>query len=376
VASNIAEQYNALLREENKIKIAMVTDNYYPKIGGVEYCVEALGHYLVQRGHEVMIITCKRQGYPTDERIGSLMIKRLSYTTLLGVLSGTSPQWRHFFCQFDIIHAHSLGSPLAVLAMLIAKKINLPQVLTSHSLYRTRERWLVQGVGRLVSHCICVSHAVVADMQAMKKNMITYYIPNGFDMPELASIAEGSSIHKKSGALMIGTISRLTHKKNVSDFIILAARVLTQHPACQFVIIGDGPQRKNLQKQAVALGIADHVQFMGALPRTEVFKRLNDMDLLVLTSPHEAFGLVILEAMSQHVPTVAFANNGTKDLITSGQTGYLAASLDEMIMYTLQLIDNPEQRLHIASNAYPVIDAFQWSHVAEQTELVYKKICG
>ena len=98
------------------------------------------------------------------------------------------------------------------------------------------------------------------------------------------------------------------------------------------------------------------------------------MDLFVLTSPHEAFGMVILEAISQQVPTVAFANNGISDLITTGQTGYLATSLDNMKHCMRKLIENPEHRQHIANNAYKTIDAFRWDKVAEKTERVYQQL--
>ena len=352
----------------------MITDNYYPKIGGVEYCVDALARHLVQKGHEVTIITRKRRHLPSFEHKGLLRIRRVSYVNMFGLLLGASLRKCFFFDKCDIIHAHSLGSPLAIFALLIAKFIKKPHVLTSHSLYRDFDKWPMKCLGKLVPHAICVSKAVVADMQSVNKNVITHLIPNGFDVIQANQVDDCFSLGKNTGEIVIATVSRLTRKKDVSSFITIADCLVKHFHFLKFIIIGDGPQRKKLQKKMNTLGLTEKIHFTGTLPRPLVLSVLKQTDIFVLTSPHEAFGMVILEAISQNIPTVAFDNNGISDFITSGKTGYLAASLEEMVNCVIKLIENTEHRSQLAKNAAPIINHYQWDKVAEKTESVYHNV--
>ncbi|KTD12099.1 glycosyltransferase [Legionella gratiana] len=357
--------------QPQSLKIALITDNYFPQIGGVEYCVDALGRNLAALGHQVCIITRKRKNYPSEERKGSLLIKRISYTQMGMTLLGFSRQYNEFFTQFDIINAHSLGSILAVQALLLAKKIKKPHVLTSHSLYRNHDKYLIRGFAIFVKHVICVSHAVVDNMKSLKKNAITYYIPNGFDIFSPNGAEKSVSVAKKSDELIITTVSRLSGKKKVIDFILIAHELLKKHKRLKFFIVGDGPQNKKLQRIANQLGIAEHLFFTGNISRIAVFHLIQQTDIFVLTSPHEAFGMVILEAIYHKVPTVAYTNNGISDIISSGKTGFLVSSTHEMIKRITQLIHDEALRSELGNNAYPLLNKFKWELIAKQTLSVY-----
>ncbi|HHF7374759.1 glycosyltransferase family 4 protein [Legionella bozemanae] len=355
------------------LKIALITDNYYPQIGGVEYCVDALGRYLAELGHQVCIITRKRKNLPTEESKGSLLIKRISYSEMYIALSGFSRQYNEFFAQFDIIHAHSLGSILAVQALLLAKKIKKAHVLTSHSLYRDLDKRLIKCFALLVNHVICVSHAIAENMKSLKKTATTYYIPNGFDTisPNPKDVEKIYTVVKNADELIITTVSRLSSKKKVADFILIAHELLKKYKKLKFFIVGDGPQNKKLQRMANQLGLSEYLFFTGNISRSSVFNLIQQTDIFVLTSPHEAFGMVILEAIYHKVPVVAYANNGISDIISSEKTGFLVSSIDEMIEKIIQLIHNKALRLELGNNAHPLINKFKWEDVAKETLSVY-----
>ncbi|VEB38852.1 CapM protein, capsular polysaccharide biosynthesis [Legionella sainthelensi] len=360
--------------QPQSLKIALITDNYFPQIGGVEYCVDALGRNLAALGHEVCIITRKRKNYPLEERKGSLLIKRISYTQMCMTLLGFSRQYNKFFAQFDIINAHSLGSILAVQALLLAKKIKKPHVLTSHSLYRNLDNRLIRGFALLVKHVICVSHAVIDNMKSLKKNATTYYIPNGFDIFSPNGTENSAPLIKNADELIISTVSRLSSKKKVAHFILVAYELLKTHKNLKFFIVGDGPQSTKLQRMAKQLGIAESLFFTGNISRTTVFHLIQQTDIFVLTSPHEAFGMVILEAIYHKVPTVAYANNGISDIISSDKAGFLVSSIPEMIEKIIQLIDDETLRSELGENAYPLLNKFKWEDIAKQTLSVYYRL--
>lgn len=358
------------------LKIALITDNYYPQIGGVEYCVDALGRYLAGLGHQVCIVTRKRKKSPYEEQRGALWIKRLSYTEMWIALSGLSRQYNNFFAQFDIIHAHSLGSILAVQALLLAKRIKTAHVLTSHSLYRDLDKRLIKGFAMLAQHVICVSHAIADNMKSLKKNAITYYIPNGFDTisPSPNGTEEVFTLVKKPDELIITTVSRLSGKKRVSEFILIAQELLKTHKNLKFYIVGDGPQNKKLKRMADQLGLSEYLFFTGNISRTAVFNLMQQTDIFALTSPHEAFGMVILEAIYHKVPIVAYANNGISDIISSEKTGFLVSSIHEMIKKINHLIVDEALRSQLGNNAYPLLNKFKWDHIAQQTLSVYYRL--
>ena len=267
-----------------------------------------------------------------------------------------------------------MGSILALFAIIYAKKIKKPNVLTSHSLYRDFDRWIMRYLAKLVPHAICVSHAVKTELRSMNKKIHTYCIPNGFDGISPNGDDKSTSITKQPDELLIGTVSRLSGKKSVIDFINIATTLVQKYPFLKFVIVGDGPQRKYLQRKSKKLSTAKQIVFTGNLTRVGVFDALKQMDIFVLTSPHEAFGMVLLEAISHKIPIVARDNNGVSDIITAHKTGYLANSSQMMVDYLSQLIENPNLRSEIATNAYPLVAKFQWDETAKKTVAVYRNL--
>lgn len=350
----------------------MITDNYYPKIGGVEYCVHALGEALGKLGHEVTVITRNVENHTIDDRHSFLTVRRISWFALFKTLISPSIKKHAFFSDFDVIHAHSLCSPMAIMGLLIATRMNKPHLLTSHSIYRGFAKYQVKLLAAIVDHVICVSTAVVTNMKSLNKNTVTYLIPNGVEVP--SAVIQNGVVYKESNQIVIGTVARLTSKKNTADFVHIASLLLKTHRHLKFIIVGDGPQRKNLQKKACQLNIAQKIHFTGCLSRSEALAVMKQFDIFVLTSPYEAFGIVVLEAMHYQIPCVAYTNNGTADIITSGETGYLGSSINEMVRDISLLIKNPEQCKKIANKAALTIMQFQWDDVAERTVAIYQRL--
>ena len=156
--------------------------------------------------------------------------------------------------------------------------------------------------------------------------------PNVFaaESPQTRPASDSFSI--QHSAFSIVYLGRLSPEKGVD--VLLRALALLQAPddpgaaephrdpvpTCE--IIGDGPERVALESLARALGIADSVSFLGALPREDALHELAGASLLVLPSRcYETFGLVVLEAASQGVPAVVPADSAPASLVEDGATG-------------------------------------------------------
>jgi glycosyltransferase involved in cell wall biosynthesis len=124
------------------------------------------------------------------------------------------------------------------------------------------------------------------------------------------------------GDFIIGSCGRLLDEhKRFSDLIQAFASVREQFPKARLLIVGEGPDELMLRNLAHQLGVAEHVIFAGYQGDTRPFYEV--MDIFALASAHEAFGLVLVEAMFARLPVVATRVGGIPTVVKDGETGYL-----------------------------------------------------
>ena len=107
-----------------------------------------------------------------------------------------------------------------------------------------------------------------------------------------------------SSAFRIISCGRLLNWKGFDLGLRAFSRVQNDFPNCQYDIVGDGPERGNLERLAATLGIADKVRFLGGLPQAEVFAQFKESDVLLHPSLHDSSGWVCVEAMAAGCPVV------------------------------------------------------------------------
>ncbi|MCA9246488.1 MAG: glycosyltransferase [Planctomycetales bacterium] len=158
-----------------------------------------------------------------------------------------------------------------------------------------------------------------------------FVIPNGVDTeifaPDEVSSKLRDELKLPSGAPVAGIVARLGEEKNHELFLRMASRVVQTASNAQFLIVGDGPLRSQLESRTRELSLADNVQFLGARP--DVPELLRALDVFVLTSKMEANPVSILEAMASGKPVVATRVGSVPETVKDGQTGYLVSSGDE-----------------------------------------------
>jgi glycosyltransferase involved in cell wall biosynthesis len=187
--------------------------------------------------------------------------------------------------------------------------------------------------------------ALVVKSQFMKHELVSLYnagpekihvIPNGVDYARYASVAINSATMEqlgKNGARKVVIIytGRLVRMKNVSFLLHAFARMRQKRLSC-LVILGDGEERANLEREAQELGIAEDVRFLGHSDLVEQY--LAAADIFVLPSTYEPFGNVLVEAMAAGLPTLALKPDGNRvrtasaEIIQDGCSGYLVDSAD------------------------------------------------
>jgi N-acetyl-alpha-D-glucosaminyl L-malate synthase BshA len=138
--------------------------------------------------------------------------------------------------------------------------------------------------------------------------------------------------------------------KRVRDVVQVFARVAAKVPAV-LVMVGDGPDRPAVERQAADSGLSDVVDFVGE--QHDVVSWLSAADLFLLPSAQESFGLAALEAMSCEVPVIASRVGGLPEVIQDGVTGFICDpdDVDGMADRGVHLLTHPAERLRIGRAA-------------------------
>jgi glycosyltransferase involved in cell wall biosynthesis len=364
-----------------KYKIAMISDWYFPKIGGIEYSMHALAKNLSMRGHEVNIITRSYPGLPKYSNRDGVHVIRIKSKPLPGqnrfLIPSAYKELYDFLKEepYDIINCHGLDSPIGMSALLTSRKLGIPAVVTNHSLVgHTLCGSLYYLAGKIflrnADAVIAVSSAVEKDSKIMTTRPV-YRIFNGIDSEDSANIRIP---FETEGKTVIATVARMTRKKGVQNIVELAPSLVKKYENLLFLMIGDGPLKSSLETTVEQAGLSKNFYFSGEVSRKEVLGYLEKADIFALPSIDEAFGISILEAISKKVPVIAMNHSGVSDIIKNGVNGALADNLEEFSFYLDNLIQSPSLRTSYAQKAMQGLANYNWEQISEQTTKVYTRV--
>ena len=171
-----------------------------------------------------------------------------------------------------------------------------------------------------------------------------HVIPNGVDVDRFKPYRT-ERLRRELGlddsTPLVGIVAALRPEKNHELFLRAAARVREQIPRARFVVVGDGPQRGDLERLTADLGLGGNVFYLGT--RVDIPDVLAALDVFVLTSKMEANPVSILEAMASGKPVIAPRVGSIPETVFDGQTGYLIAvdDLEQLTARVCELLSNP-----------------------------------
>ncbi|NBD35374.1 MAG: glycosyltransferase [Chloroflexi bacterium] len=278
-------------------------------------------------------------------------------------------QNRQFLCQ-QIVHTH------------------LPVVVTAHSvnvLLQPHPAWLGQMIRanyRRADWFIAVSNFV-------KEKIISY----GADPAHITVINNGVNIHSFTCGSKIAARDKLDLEKE--SFIVLFSgnliarkgvgvliqafrQLIAEHPAARLILLGDGPEREQLQNLTQELGIARDVDFAGYTPFAEMPLWYQACDVFVMPSWAEGLSMSILEAMSCGKPVITTTPDlGTHDAVIPGKTGLLVeyGNVAQLTKALEQLINQPEFVQKMGKTARCMVEqSFTWELIGRKTAQVYRAL--
>ncbi len=359
-------------------KIALVSDWYFPRVGGIETHMCDLARRLRACGHEPHILTATSGlsdvgGIPVH-RLPVPLVPNLGITFRPSDLVLLESLLRRE--RFDILHGHSLYSPLALGAMFLGRRLGVPSVLTSHSLVSGFARLLMRALDTTIGWAtwpdVLTAVSSVAARQASDAahHREVAVLHNGIDPQEWPS-----SGRHESSAVRITSVMRLYPRKRPQDLIQaipLVLERLPKHIGPRFTIVGDGPLRTTVQRLGKQLGVLPWLELLGSRPRAEVREILGRSDLFVLPTMEEAFGIAVLEARCAGLPVVAMRHGGVRDLIDHGREGLLANSLTEFATHIARLVQDRALRQTMAQNTASGLERFSWDILVHRYLEIYR----
>ena len=191
-----------------------------------------------------------------------------------------------------------------------------------------------------------------------KNNICRVYNPVAYQLKK-----ETESEKKK----MILTVGRLVPEKGIKYIKEISIKILERYPEWQWIILGDGIERKGLEQFIIDNHLQNRLVLKGNVENVDEY--LQQASMLVVTSKYEGLGLSILEAREMKVPCVCFdVKMGPRELIHNERDGYLVPPFDcnNMIGKIEMLINNPELRSQFAENAFLCMNEFKPKKITKQ----------
>jgi N-acetyl-alpha-D-glucosaminyl L-malate synthase BshA len=288
--------------------------------------------------------------------------------------------------HLDLLHVHYAipHASAALLAKFILGEqgINIPVITTLHGTDITlvgREATFEPVVSWSINH----SDGVTAVSESLKKDTYANFhisrnirvIPNFIDFSRFSK--KPKEHFKKAiaphGERILVHTSNFRKVKRVEDVVRVFSAVVKVMPA-KLLLIGDGPERSNIEKICRELDTCDRVTFLGKQEAIEEI--LSVCDLFLLPSESESFGLAALEAMACEVPVVSSNAGGIPEVNVHGVTGYLSdvGDVASMSRHAIHLLSNDDLLQEFRKNALEQAKAFDLSKILGEYVAYYEEV--
>ncbi len=320
---------------------------------------------LASRGIDVRMVVLESPRHPAAE-YASAMAGRGVPTDVVPIHHHLDPtlvrRLMHLFLEQrpDIVHTHLIhGDLYGILAASCAK---VPCIIsTRHNDDAFRRRFLLRALNRTlmrrVSRVITISHALAQFTIEVEKTPPEKVVPIHYGLEAPAPDSEArqrarAALSIDEAAPLVGAVGRLVRQKGFDVLLDAFHQVRRSLPQARLVIVGDGPLRTPLRRQANRLGIERMVDFAGW--RSNARDLMPAFDVLAIPSRWEGFGLVTLEAMGCARPIVASRVSALPEIIVHGETGLLVPPEvpDTLAQAMIDVLGNPARAEEMGKAGY------------------------
>lgn len=375
------------------MKIAVIMDRVYPYFkGGVEKRMWDIAELLTKKGYEFHFYTGQWPGMKENEIINGIYLhgiykvknfyvngkksikESLIYTIkLFPVL--LKADFDLIDCdQYPLLHVF----PVKLISMLKRKKL----VLTWHEVW---DRYWFEYIGWKGFYGYLIEKIVtrLPDKVISVSEHTTNRLINlaNINSTKIKTISNGMCVEKieevkpskiKSDVIFAG---RLLSHKNVDVLVSVIKLIKEKNPNIKCFVIGDGPEKKQLEKMTAALGLTENIAFLGFLENhSEVYSLIKSTKVFILPSTREGFGIVVIEANACGIPVITtnHKDNAAKDLIIEGKNGYTCGLDEKEIAQKVTDILKKDLNGRMKQSCTDSARKYDWNQVVKEIERAYQ----
>jgi glycosyltransferase involved in cell wall biosynthesis len=380
-------------------RILIFAAYFHPHIGGYEKIVYELSRRLVQSGYEIDILTCNTEKAPAFEELDGIKIYRLPCWNALNSLYPIPKPYPTSFRilrkllrkNYDVIHTQTRFFITSFLGLIFAKLKRTPLVHTEHG---TRHSTVPNKVIDLISRAYDHSIGALLVKSARKNIGVSeaaceflkhlgaanaQVIYNGIDTSIFKR--EDTNCRQKLGIsnddIVITFVGRLIYAKGAQDLISAFPRIKDTAPNVKLLIVGDGPYSDELKKLAHQTNCHNSILFSGQKNQAELIEILSATDIFVNPSYSEGLPTSVMEAASIGLPIIATDVGGTKEIITTDETGILVQKRDvgQLAEELYRLLADAELRGKLGKSARILAERkFNWDKITGEYIKLYTSL--
>jgi len=371
---------------------------YPPRTGGGATYAYELANALGKLGHDVDVYT---QAVPnSDQSISThpnVSVTRITKARPLVVFStlyfSVACRLKIDLEEYDVIHGTLMPASTIAFGPWLLDSVDAPLVLTSHGTSYDEARsvnpqtpadYLFKYVfhpinvgmdavsGRLSDHTIAVSDHTrdqLRDLYRFNADDLST-VPPGIDADRFRPTADiHPSVNGDRKSILV--LSRLDPRKGIDKAIRAFARL--DYPSAELLIAGTGRLEEPLRDLATELGVIEDIRFIGFIPDEELPTLYSSVDLFVLPSEYEGFGIVFMEAMACETPVIGTDVGGIPTAVDEGETGYLVPKdgINELASRIDELLSDDYQHDQMATASRTWAADHDWIEIAERVSRVY-----
>lgn len=386
------------------MRIALMTNNYKPIVGGVPISIERLKRGLESCGHQVTVFAPSYEEQEQEENVFryATFIKKFIGGIVLPNPFDLKIEKEFKKHKYDVIHVHH---PMLIgrTAVYLSLKYNIPLVFTYHTRYEKYVECYTKGIVKpdrvmpfylhsFLKHCdfifaptVSIRDYLVRDCKIPAHKL--GILPTGIEEKNYqVTETEKNRIREQYGCGIRGceqiplllTVSRLAQEKNVRFLLESLALFKSRYrKPFRMIVVGDGPDRKAYERLCGKLGLNSEVVFTGMLANAETAAYFAAADAFCFASKTETQGIVVLEAFAGGTPVLALRASGVEDLVDTGINGILTAEDQEL--YADTLVDFCEGRLdraRLSENAFVSGLKYREETVAKEAIRVYNEMAA
>ncbi|HQU39120.1 MAG TPA: N-acetyl-alpha-D-glucosaminyl L-malate synthase BshA, partial [Chitinophagales bacterium] len=353
----------------------------YPTYGGSGVVATELGKALADKGHQVHFITYK-QPFRLDSFHENIFYHEVNfsnyplfdyppYETALASKIVDIAEYE----QLELLHVHYAipHASAAYLAKQILKEkgYHLPFITTLHGTDITlvgKDETFVP----VVTFSINKSDGITTVSQSLKDTTYEHFdirkdievIPNFIDFSRFKKLDKDHfrKVIASNGEKIIMHTSNFRKVKRVDDVVRVFCKIRQEMPA-KLLLVGDGPERQNIEKMSRQVCHQDDVHFLGKQDAIEELLAISD--LFILPSETESFGLAALEAMACQVPVISSNTGGLPEINIYGETGFLSpvGDVDDMAANAIRILENEETLAAFKERAFKQAQRFSLDRI-------------